>query len=222
MAKIGRIYKLNVKHKFILKDELKIDDSIVWELEIDAIIFRNEFDRYLMQFRKDKSEKTLVFVFIMLQIYLECFLHQNMRHIIGLEFKHRDELKYKKWIKNERLNIDDRKTEQGKLSLFIEYFSLENDPEVIVAKQVIERIFKKMTKIRNLLVHGHKISLAGNVDSSHIEVSEAGGYLNEDMLKEIFKDINQLGESWNKLLVSVLDKCRSLKKISDFKFDNLT
>lgn len=206
-----------MKHKITLKEEIKMNDSVVWELEVDAIIFRDEFNYYLEKFKKDKSEKTLVFIFIILQIYVEYFLHQNMRRVISLEFKHSDKSKYKEWIKakNEKLNIS------KKLSHFIQYFLLENNNKVIAIKKEIETIFKEITDIRNLLVHGHKISLAGNVDSSYIEVSRTRGYLDKDVLIKVIANINQLGKNWNDLLDLILNECKALKRIDDFKFSNL-
>ena len=215
-------------HKITLEETINIREEIAWELEMDAVIFRDEFNYYLEKFKKDKSEKIfesekmisdkiLVFVFIVLQIYVEYFLHQNMRRVVKLEFEHSERLKYEKWIKNEKLNI------KRKLSYFVKYFLLEKENEAILAKEEIEKIFKEITEIRNLLVHGHKISLAGNADSSHIEVSEARGYLDETVLIEIIEDVNNLGKNWNKLLDLVSSNCKALniKRIDDFKFDNL-
>ncbi|MCK4592840.1 hypothetical protein KAT63_05410 [Candidatus Parcubacteria bacterium] len=215
-------------HKITLKENINIREEIAWELEMDAVIFRDEFNYYLEKFKKNKSEKILesdkiisdkilVFVFIMLQIYVEYFLHQNMRRVVKFEFEHSNKSKYEEWIKNEKLNI------KRKLSYFVKYFLLEKESEAILAKEEIEKIFKEITEIRNLLVHGHKISLAGNADGSYIEVSEARGYLDEDVLIEIIKNINNLGKNWNKLLDLVSSNCKSLniKIIGDFKFDNL-
>ena len=208
-------------HKITLEETINIREEIAWELETDAVIFRNEFNYYLEKFKKDKSEHILIFVFIMLQIYVEYFLHQNMRRVVKLEFENTKskELKYKKWIelKNEKLSIG------KKISHFIQCFSLESDDEVIDIIKEIEIIFKEITDIRNLLVHGHKIYLAGNADSSYIEVSEAKGYLDEDVLIEIIKNINNLGKNWNKLLDLASSNCKALntKRIGDFKFDSL-
>lgn len=213
-----------MNHKITLEETINIHEEIAWELEMDAVIFRDEFNYYLEKFKKDKSgkmisDKILVFVFIMLQIYVEYFLHQNMRRVIKLEFENTksNELKYKEWIelKNEKLSIS------KKIPRFIQCFSLESDDKVIAIKKEIEIIFKEITDIRNLLVHGHKIYLAGNADSSHIEVSETRGYLDETVLIEIIEDVNNLGKNWNKLLDIVFDKCKALKKIDDFKFNNL-
>lgn len=218
LSHIGKvIVNKNMEHKIILKEKIKIKDSMAWELEVDAIIFRDEFNYYLEKFKKDGSEKTLVFVFIMLQIYVEYFLHQNMRRVISLEFKHNDKSKYEEWTKEE----SERFKVNKKLSHFIQYFSLENNNEIIVVKEEIEIIFKEITDIRNLLVHGHKISLAGNTDSSDIEVSETRGYLDKDILIEVIANINQLGKNWNNLLDLILSECKALRKIDDFKFSNL-
>lgn len=218
-------------HKIKLKENIKISDLMAWEIEIDAIIFRDEFNYYLEKFKKDKSEKILVldkmfsdkilvFVFIILQIYVEYFLHQNMRRIISLEFKNIDELKYKKWIKNEYRHISDKKTNKGKLFIFLEYFLLDSNPEAITIKEEIESVFNEITQIRNLLVHGHKISLGGNVDGSY-EVSKTRGYLDGVVLMEIIENVNNLGKNWNKLLDLILDKCKTLERVDDFKFNSL-
>ncbi|MEA2088744.1 MAG: hypothetical protein U9O55_02815 [Patescibacteria group bacterium] len=202
-------------HKIILKENINICEETAWELETDAIIFRNEFNYYLKKFERDKSEHTLILIFIMLQIYIEYFLHQNMRHVIRLEFKRNNRSKYEEWIKNEKLNI------KRKLFYFVKYFLLEKKNEAILAKKEIEKIFKEITDIRNLLVHGHKISLAGSADSNHIEISKTKGYLTENILKLIIGKVNLLGKNWNKLLNLVLSNCKALKRIDDFKFDNL-
>ena len=208
-----------MNHKVTTEEIINIREEIAYELETDAIVFRNEFNYYLEKFKKDKSEHALIFVFIILQIYVEYFLHQNMRRVVRFEFEHSNKLKYEKWIdiKNEKLNIN------KKLSCFIQYFSLKNNDEVIVAKKKIREIFKEITGIRNLLVHGHKISLSRNADSSHIEISKIKGYLTENMLKFIIEDVNLLGKNWNKLLDLVCSNCKSLniKRIDDFKFDSL-
>ena len=213
-------------HKIAIGDKIKVNESIAWELEIDAIVFRDEFDYYLKKFETSKSggmvfDKMLVFVFMMLQIYIEYFLHQNMRRIISLEFKETDKNKYNNWIKNERRYIPDKKSDKGKLFLFLEYYSLDSDPKATKAKEEIEAVFNELAKIRNELVHGHKMSISGNADSSLIEVSETMGYLAKDVLVKIIERVNNLGENWNKLLDIVFDKCKALKKIDDFKFDSL-
>lgn len=204
-------------HKITLKEVVNIRKEIAWELETDAVVFRNEFNYYLEKFKKDKSEHTLIFVFIMLQIYVEYFLHQNMRRVVKFEFEHSDKSKYEEWIKNEELNI------KRKLSYFVKYFLLERENKASFAKEEIEKIFKEITDIRNLLVHGHKISLAGNADSSHIEISKAKGYLTKNILKLIIEKVNQLGKNWNGLLYLALNNCKSLsvKRIDDFKFNKL-
>ena len=214
-------------HKTTLKETINIREEITWELETDAVIFRNEFNYYLEKFKKDKSEHILIFVFIMLQIYVEYFLHQNMRRVIRFEFEHNNKSKYEEWIKNEFQYIPDKKIKggikKGKISIFIEYFLLNSNHEATMTKEQIESVFNEITKIRNLFVHGHKISLSGNADSSHVEISKAKGYLTENMLKLIIKNVNLLGKNWDRLLDLALSNCKSLniKVIGDFKFDNL-
>ncbi|MCK5642327.1 MAG: hypothetical protein KAJ19_16085, partial [Gammaproteobacteria bacterium] len=55
------------------------------------------------------------------------------------------------------------------------------------------------------------------------EISKAKGYLTENMLKLIIKNVNLLGKNWDRLLDLALSNCKSLniKVIGDFKFDNL-
>ena len=163
----------------------------------------------------------------MLQIYVEYFLHQNMRRVVRFEFEHSNKLKYKEWAGNEYKYISDKRTKKGvnkgKVSLFLKCFLLDNSSEAITIKEEIELVFNEITKIRNLLVHGHKISLTGNSNSSDMKKSKTKEYLNEDVLIEIIKNINNLGKNWNKLLDLASSNCKALntKRIGDFKFDSL-
>lgn len=200
------------------KESVVAKDSFVWKLEVDAIIFRNELAHYMKRYLNDGSEKTLIFVFIMLQIYLESFLHQNMRRITTHEFKNSKEDKYKKWInpKFEKRYIEE------KLPIFLKNFSLGEDDNTRRLTEEILNSFGKISKIRNLLIHGHEVSISGNADSSNIEISEARGLLSKHTFKEVVDGVNLLGERWNKILEQVQSQCVALNSTEDYKFKEIS
>ena len=85
-----------------LHDSIGVSDHIKAETEIDAIIYRQEFERHWEEYLKSKSESELILAFIFLQIYIEYFLHQNMRKIIELEFKPPRDAAHITWLSGEK------------------------------------------------------------------------------------------------------------------------
>lgn len=209
--------------KNILKENMNVSESVAWELTTDAVIFRAQFEKYRNQYVAQSIEEdhSIIFAFIFLQVYVEYFLHQNMRRVVTLEFRNTDQKKYQKWMDNERNFIEDKISRSGKLSMFVQFFFHNSLQKISTLKKSIENNFKEITDIRDLLVHGHDISISGNIDSSKIEVSHTRALLTPEELEETTGKANKLGECWNKLLEEIFDQSQSLGQVDDFKFEQL-
>lgn len=208
-----------MEHKITVTETVKLKDNFTWELEVDAVVFRNEFEKYLHNSQTDNH--AIIFAFIFLQIYIEYCLHQNMRRIIRLEFKNTDSQKYQDWIEHEGDFIEDKASVRpGKLSHFIKCFFDANNNVVLNLKSKIEKIFKDVTSIRNRLVHGHKISVSGN-SMGNRNISKTKALLTQGSLLNVIKNVNELGGIWNELLDSILSRCKALRSVNDFRFKNL-
>lgn len=85
-----------------LEETLSIKDSWGYETEVDAVIYRNQFDKYYQAYSKSGLQEDLMFSFIFLQIYIECFLHGCMRKIVEMEFKPPRINVYKDWTGGEK------------------------------------------------------------------------------------------------------------------------
>lgn len=196
-----------------LSEHIGISDFSRVELELDSIIHRNEFEKFRSEYLRSNAEKDLIFTFIVLQIYVECFLHQNMRRIVDLEFLPPRQSVRDEWMSGE--NRDARKKIDHLVKL------LDMDPSATAPLvNGIKNKFTNITDIRNLLAHGHKISSWS--DSSGVSgITEARSLLTRDQLTQTEKEINELGSQWNELLDQIQSECKALRRICDFKFQNI-
>jgi hypothetical protein len=186
--------------------------NIGWESEIGEIIFRNEFAKYLKEYERHQSKHQLIFAFIFLQIYVESFLHHNMRRIIRHEYGIRAPKAIDDWKKSEKRKL------HTKLKSFAEYFFTQNDRPDIQA--MIIDPYQKIANIRHKFVHGHSISQRSD-DQGNVEESEAMEALNFDNLSQAIETANQIGHAWNALLDQLSPKCRALCNVDSFKFQPL-
>lgn len=188
-----------------------IEEKIHTEIQIDPVIFRKEFLRYQNRYLSYNNQNELIHAYIFLQIYIESFLHNYMRHIIGLEFKPpRDEV-VRKWYGKERDKIP------VKLDSFVSEFFSTIPVDIEKNVSTIKSQFKKISDIRNMFAHGHKVSMGMNTDGTGF-ISPAGLKLAPWELKQALIDTNELGKAWNDLLNGILPYCKSLRTIKDFKF----
>jgi hypothetical protein len=206
-----------------LHEDIGVEEYIKAEIGIDAIIYRQEFERHRSEYQRlkaeddnSKTEAELIFAFIFLQIYIECFLHQNMRRIIKAEFEHSNKVLYEAWLAGEKRYVP------AKLDVFVNIFFNPNPPHIIISLvNIIKDNFGKISHIRNLFAHGHKISSWSDSEGNHGATS-AKLLLSESQLNQSLKDMNELGVAWNDLLEGVRPQCKAINKeskfINDLKF----
>ncbi len=197
-----------------MSEEIKILDTCQTELELDAIIFRIEFIKRFQNYQENQSEENVIFCFIFLQIYLECFLHQNMRTIVALEFLGDREAITKTWNKRERRYVPE------KLDNFLCLFSLSSSQSATNNTEIIKDGLQTITKIRNTLLHGHKIATWTNSRGEQ-GISDARLMLTPDNVDLVRDVVNNTGKAWNNLLDEVFGSCKALRKINDFKFQSV-
>lgn len=203
-----------MEHSFLIHESIGVSDFFEVKTEIDAIIYRQEFEKYRKVYQDTKSEHDLIFCFIFLQIYVECFLHQNMRKIIELEFKPPRENVLTVWEKAEQRKISE------KLDNFITHFFLSIHPEVQVLGALIKDNFKRISYIRNQFAHGHKLSSWSDSDGKKGN-TKARSLLTESQLTQSVNEVNELGSAWNDLLNKILPQCKALRGVDDFKFSKM-
>ncbi len=196
--------------KFLVHESLTITDNLRAELEIDAIIYRNEFDKYYSQYIKSEENKDLIFTYIFLQIYLECFLHQNMRRIIGLEFKTANSDTYKEWMSGEGRLIRD------KIKPFIANFYNPVPSPINLKANELLKSFAIINRIRNKFLHGHKVSEWMDTELGAGK-TEAKQMLEFKYFIEVLYNMNTLINAWNHLLSEIQEKCVILRSTNDFK-----
>lgn len=216
-----------MKNIFI-REKVGVKEGVGWKLEIGTSVFRKEFEYYLAKYNSTKEEKDLIFVFIMLQIYVENFLHNKIRKLVNFEFSY-DHNKKERWKKDCELkyisDLTDKKTGKilrlGKLSSLINFWCLQENKKVGKHKNAIEEKFKKITKIRNALIHGHEIYTSGSSEDDLRVTSETKEYLTDKNLKEIIIEVNDLSKNWNKLLDIFLKNARAIKSINMLYFEEI-
>ena len=181
--------------------------------EIDAVTYRNEFLKFRTGYLESHGQTELIFSFIVLQIYIECFLHQNMRRIVGLEFKPPRQVILNEWIKQERRYVPQ------KLEHFINLFEPPPSESLHLVEGIKDR-FKNISDIRNLLAHGHEISEWSDSEE-RTGKTEALAILTKSQFAQTEKEINELGLMWNELLDHVAPRCKALNRVDDFKFKKI-
>lgn len=197
-----------------LEETVKVSDSASVVTEIDAIIYRLEFEKYRETYLKSKLDHELIFCFIFLQIYIECFLHQNMRRVTEMEFKSpRDEIATS-WFEGEKRKIP------TKVDSFTTNFFPVVSTDVAQFTTLIKERFQNIADIRNRLVHGHKIATWFDSDGDS-GISEARSFLTENRLNQSIAEVNELGLAWNDLLRRALPQCKALRRVDDFMFSNI-
>ena len=195
-------------------EKLKISDAVRIEVGIGEGIYRIEFEKYRDLYLKDKSEHDLIFCFIFLQIYIECFLHQNMRRIIEFEFKRPRENVVTEWTIGEDRNVGEKI--ESFCSLFFTMVSADMQENIGIVKDRFHRI----SYPRNKFAHGHKVASWSDFDGTH-GISEARSLLTIKQLDKTIKEANELGSLWNELLDRIFPTCKSLGKMEDFKFKKI-
>jgi hypothetical protein len=183
-------------------------------IEKSEVIFLNEFKKYYQNFKEKKEENDIIFSYLFLQIYIECFLHYKMRRVVEMEFKPpRDSIK-NNWFheKNEKSNIKD------KIENFSKLFFSNNEAINEVAK--IKDNFKKITNIRNKIAHGYSIGSYSDFNGKN-SVSDVKSFLNIKELESQLSNANELGDNWNLLLEKVFNVCASIKDKNLCKFKEI-
>lgn len=197
-----------------LTENIRVSDFSRVETEFDAIIYRNEFEQHHQEYIKTGSESELILAFIFLQIYVECFLHQNMRRIVELEFKPPREVISIQWLENEHQKI------QLKIEKFITLFFSSARSDIKKLTDCINDGFNKISYIRNQFAHGHKIA-SWSDSHGNSGSTPAHSILKKDQLNQTIIEINESGSAWNKLLDNVLPNLKVLRGVINFKFSNL-
>jgi hypothetical protein len=202
------------KHKplnICVSDTIGVTDHCVAETELDAVIYRYKFEDHYKLYKEKKTEEELIFCFIFMQIYVECFLHQNMRKIVELEFKHSKGYIYEKWSSREKKYVWE------KIDRFSSLFSAPlteamcNNIEAIIEK------YNNISRIRNGFIHGSKVATWSDSDGK-MGSTPASSLLTEKQLLKSIDDANNLGLSWDSLLDEIFPQCKSLRTINNFKF----
>jgi hypothetical protein len=197
-----------------LEESIGVSDFHRVELELDSIIHRNEFEKFRSEYLRSNEEKDLIFTFIVLQIYMECFLHQNMRKIVEMEFLPPRQAVREEWLSEPM----ERRDARDKIDYFVKLFDLGSLVSTPVSG--IKERFTNLTDIRNLLAHGHKIAKWSD-SLGNSGTTKARSLLTRDQLTQIEKRVNELGLLWNELLDKIQPQCKVLRRIDDFKFQNI-
>lgn len=201
-------------HSINLNEKITVSETFKEELEVDAIVFRNEFERHHREYRKTSSEAELILCFIMLQIYIECFLHQNMRRVVGLEFLPPRDNAREGWSRGEGRSVSSKL--DGFTSLF---FSSKSENIQYFVDSIKERL-TPISQIRNFFVHGHKVS-AWSDSEGKSGLSEARSFLTSEQLDKSINEVNELGAAWNLLLENIQPQLKGLRGTEDFKYSKL-
>lgn len=201
-----------------IRENIEVIDFYRAETELDAVIYRLEFEKSWKIFQDSQSEERLVFCFLFLQIYIECFLHQNMRRVVELEFKPPRDQVCDAWLKGERRHIPQ------KIEAFVSTFfspggttKIETWNEIQQLVEIIKSKFKRISNTRNLFAHGHKISEWSDSNGGSGK-SQARSLLTENQLNKTIREINEIGEAWNQLLEIIIVQCKALRQVGSFKF----
>jgi hypothetical protein len=201
-------------HSINLHENITVSDTFRAETEVDAVVFRMEFEKHYGEYKKTLSEAELILCFIMLQIYIECFLHQNMRRIVGLEFLPPRDSAREGWSRGERKSVAEKL--DGFSSLF---FSSKPENIQYFTDSIKERL-APISQIRNFFVHGHKVS-AWSDSEGNSGTSEARSFLTPEQLNKSIGEVNELGAAWNLLLENIQPQLKGLRSIDDFKYSKL-
>lgn len=203
-----------MNHSIELHERIGVSDHVRAETEIDAVIYRQEFERHRAEYLKTKTGGELILAFIFLQIYVECFLHQNMRRVVESEFKPPREGVRATWLDGERRHVPD------KIENFATLFFSGESSRVRQLVDCIKDRFAKITYIRNLFAHGHKVA-AWSDSTGGSGSTPARELLIEARLNQVATEINELGSAWNELLDDIQPQCNALRGVGDFKFSHL-
>lgn len=203
------VYKLFIM-KIGLTDVIQIQENIKITTELSSIIYLNEFLKYKGAYERDGKNEKLIFTLIFLQIYIECFLHQNMRQIMGMEFEFKNPDLFKKWdSKEEEMYVGE------KVNFFTHFFFSKE--EKVESLDLIKNSLREIGYIRNKIVHGYKLRRV--VVNGTTEKSETLSLLSKESLREYLQSANTLGNAWNTLLDEVGKKCKALRGVGSFKFE---
>ena len=200
-----------------VSEGVTITEHIEIELETDAVIYRNEFERHHAEYLNTKTKDELILSFVFLQIYVECFLHQNMRRVIEREFKHTGKIILDDWFCSEA----QLKYVPQKLDKFVKVFFPKPKETDRLLINAIKSKFHDINEIRNFLIHGYKIASwsdsGGNSGQSNINF-----FLSEVQLSKSINEMNELGNAWNNLLDNIFPECKCSTSFDDFKFEKFT
>lgn len=195
-------------------ERIGVSDHVRAETEIDAVIYLREFQRHRVEFRRTGDEFTLIFAFIFLQVYAECFLHQNMRRLVELEFKPPRDTIRDRWLQKEA-----RKASE-KIDDFAILFFDPVPKSVQRLTDTIKNRFREVSYVRNLFVHGHKVA-AWSDSSGNSGETPARSLLTAARLIMAKKQVDELGFAWNLLLDELLRRCKTLRRVDDFKYSGI-
>lgn len=193
---------------------VNIEETIEMKIFIDPVIFRREFRRYQKRYLAFYDQNQLIHAYLFLQIYIESFLHNYMRHVVELEFKPPRHSVVINWRNNERDKLP------IKLEKFATLFFTPVPKNLIDQVDIIKSRFKNVSDIRNMFAHGHEVSIAMTTTGKGV-ISTAGKKLAPWELKQTLIEVNELGLAWNELLSIIQPHFKSLRMIKDFKFKML-
>ena len=217
-----------MSNKNKIKEKIGIQESLSVEVEKNPVIYRRKFlEEYKKCEKNNFAENNIIFCFIFLQIYFECFFHFRLRKLVELEFKLSNPDIWEKWIDCnnkkciERRYVQDKKGRKGKLSEFIKYFNFENNKEIKKLKKEIEKELQDITNIRDLLVHGHKIAEGNNFNNQEYK-TKVKKYLTEESLKEAIEKVNKGATAWNNFFDKLLPLLKTnYETVKNFKFEKI-
>lgn len=201
-------------HSINLHENITVSDTFRAETEVDAVVFRMEFERHHREYKNTQSEAELILSFIMLQIYIECFLHQNMRRIVRLEFLPPRDNAREGWSRGEGRSVP------AKLDGFTSLFFASKPENIRYFIDSIKERLAPISQIRNFFVHGHKIS-AWSDSEGNSGLSEARSFLTSEQLDKSISEVNELGAAWNLLLENIQPQLKGLRSTEDFKYKKL-
>ena len=199
-------------YKLHLNEHVGVSAQVRAETELVAVIYRSEYVKFRSSYLIDRNDADLIFTFIFLQIYVECFLHQNMRKIIELEFKPPRLAVYENWMKHEKRGIPE------KVACLVELFQLPLGTLDLIKR--IKSEFQNISKPRNKFAHGWKISSwHDSLGSSGF--SQAKSLITLAKLQQTEASVDALAADWNQLLDQIQPQCKALRRLTDFKLQSL-
>jgi len=158
-------------------------------------MYREEFERYRSRYTDEGKDKDLIMTYIMLQVYVENFMHYWMYHLVGGS--------------GSRGSIDGwRKKDyvETKLDKFKSYLNKQGITTEQDYFAGVKDNFVYIKDIRDKFVHGHPITKKRPFkmkDGNDFEESDAKKYLSQHQLDKALLKANKLAKKWNQIMKNV-------------------